>query len=94
MSALLDAAGEVLARETGMTATQARGTLRLLLRERGIDARIARKADVLALLTGTLGDALARRRIEAPPTLLAAIRRAVESVTEDDDPLDLFSDID
>ena len=94
MSALLEVAGDALARETGMTATQARGTLRLLLRDRGIDARIATKADVLGLLTGALGDALAKRRIEASARVLSAIRKAVDSAPDGDDPLALFSDID
>lgn len=94
MSALLDAVGDVIARETGMTPTQARGTLRLLLKERGVDARIAHKGDVLLLLTGPLEDALTKRRIAVPEGLLEAIRRAVEGAPDEPDPIDLFSDID
>ena len=94
MSALLEAAGDALARETGITPTQARGTLRLLLRDRGIDARIASRSDVLALLTGALPDALAKRHLPATRDVLSAIRRAVEAAPEGDDPLALFEDID
>ncbi len=94
MSTLLDAAGDVLASATGMTPTQARGTLRLLLKERGIDARIARKADLFALCGAPLEEALAKRHLEPRPGVIGRLRRAIEDAEEPEDAMDLFSEID
>lgn len=94
MKALFEAAGDALASATGMTSTQARGTLRLLLKERGIDVRIARKADLLALCGPPLEEALAKRHLETRASALGAVRRAVDAAEEPEDAMDLFSDID
>lgn len=93
MSPVVLAAARALARATTLTETQARGTLRLLLKERGLTARIARKADVLALLGEPLEQALASRRVEARGDLAAAIRAALDATDELDDAYDLFDDL-
>ncbi len=93
MSALLDTIGDALAKATGLTSTQARGTLRLVLKERGVDARIARKADYVALLGPALHDALAKRRITVAADLDDTLRRAIDASAELEDAYDLFKDI-
>lgn len=94
VSALLDAVGEALARATGLTATQARGTVRLVLKERGLDVRIARKADYLALVGEPLREALEKRHVRAPSDLADMLARVLEPMPELDDAYDLFRDID
>ena len=94
MTALLDTAGDALAKATGLTPTQARGTLRLLLKERGLEAAIARKADYLALLGEPLADALTKRRVTVPGSIEGTMRRAIEAAAELEDAYDLFKDID
>jgi hypothetical protein len=93
VSGLLRSAGAALAAETGMTETQARGTLRLLLKERGIDPTITRKPDLRALLGPPLVDALEKRHVLIGEDGLAAVRRAIDGAIELDDAYDLFSDM-
>jgi hypothetical protein len=88
------AVGAALARATGMTPTQARGTLRLLLKERGLDPRIARKDDIRPLIGAPLEQALAKRHVTVKESGLADVRRALEAADELDDAYDLFSDMD
>lgn len=94
MSALVATIGDALARATGMTSTQARGTLRLLLKDRGVDPGIARKADLLSVVAGPLGDALAKRRVAIGPEALKALQRDIAAADEHEDALDLFRDLD
>lgn len=93
VTALLDRVGDALAEQSGLTSTQARGTIRLVLKEQGVDARIARKADYLAILGAPLEEALAKRRITLPTGLDAALKRVIESSDEHEDAYDLFRDI-
>ena len=93
MTKLLDASGEALAKATGLTPTQARGTLRLLLKDRGLEVAIARKADYLAVLGAPLAEALAKRRVVVPAGIDGAMRRAIEAAEEVEDAYDLFRDI-
>lgn len=94
MSALVNIAGDALAAATGLTSAQARGTLRLLLKERGVDPSIARKLDLLALLGRELPDALTKRKIAVNDEVLAKVRASIAAADEHEDALDLFSDID
>lgn len=94
MSALVATIGDALARATGMTSAQARGTLRLLLKERGVDPAIARKADLFSLVAGPLGDALAKRHVAIGPETLQSIQREIAATDEHEDALDLFRDLD
>ena len=95
MSALLSAVGDALARATGMTPTQARGTLRLMLKDRGVDPAIARKADLRALLGAPLDAELERRHVTfVSKEARAALTRALHAAPELDDAYDLFKDID
>ena len=95
MSALLTAVGDALARATGMTPTQARGTLRLMLKDRNVDPSIARKADVRPLLGPALDAELQKRHVTlVSKEARASIERALDAAKELDDAYDLFSDID
>lgn len=94
MSRLLHALGAVLAKTSGMTETQARGTLRLLLRDHGVDPSIARKDDLRALLGPPLEEALAKRHLSVGAGGMAAVRRALDTAPELDDAYDLFTDMD
>ena len=94
MSALVNIAGDALARATGMTSAQARGTLRLLLKDRGVDPSITRKADLIGLLGRPLDEALAKRHVTAGPAAFPAVRRAIADADEHEDALDLFGDLD
>ena len=92
MSGVFDAVAKALARATGLTSTQARGTLRLMLRDSGIDPQIARKADLRPLLAGPLQDELAKRRVALGAPGAELLQRALDAAPEHDDAYDLFSD--
>ena len=94
MSGVFDAVASALARATGLTPTQARGTLRLMLKESGIDPQIARKADLRPLFGGPLQQELAKRRVSLSAAGVDQLQRALESTPELNDAYDLFSDID
>jgi hypothetical protein len=95
MSAYLRTVGDVLARATGMTPTQARGTLRLVLRDLGFDAARATRDEWLHACGEPLREALEKRHVECDARGLAQVRAAViETRDADEDAVDFFRDID
>ena len=94
MTALLDAASRALAAGTGMTETQARGTVRLVLREQGKDIDASR-TDYLRIVGDALRLALEKRRLPCDAALLRAVHDAVMRAPDaDEDALDFFRDLD
>lgn len=94
MSAILDAAGALLRKRAGITATQAKGTLRLVLRDLGVEAKSATRADWLRACGDALKDALDKRHVRCDDALLRELRKVVaETPDQDEDALGFFDDI-
>ncbi len=94
MSSLFDAAGKALATAARLTETQARGTVRLVLRElgKGIDAS---RADYVKMAGEPLRAALEKRHVAGGERLSRAVLDAIIAAPDDDeDALGFFRDID
>ena len=88
---------EHLEREARLTRLEARGTIRLLLKEVGLDPQFVSKAAAMVAIERFLEPALRVRRAEDPEQVKARVLQALGSCTlegpEDEAPEAIFSRI-
>lgn len=90
-----DAAGRALAGATVTSELQARGTLRLVCKQAGVDPATATRAELVAVLERDLESALARRRLRSHDRVVRLVLDAVRAADEVTvDGYELFRDLD
>lgn len=90
-----DAAGRALAGATVTSELQARGTLRLVCKDAGLDPSTATRAELVAALESGLEDALAKRRLRSGDRVVKLVIEAVRAAQEISvDGYELFRDLD
>jgi hypothetical protein len=88
---------EEVEREARLTRLEARGTVRLLLKEVGLDPQFVTKGAAILAADRFLVPALRARRVAEPERVKAAVLQALVATelenTDDDDPEAIFSRI-
>ncbi|MCG8591352.1 MAG: hypothetical protein MJE66_18820 [Proteobacteria bacterium] len=93
-SPLFEFVANALEQETGFTQLEARGTLRLALREAGLNGASATRSQMIVVIEKILPGELRSRGIEAPEekaqTLLRGLAGARFESDAEDTPADMF----
>jgi hypothetical protein len=74
-----DWVSDELARRTGLSELEARGTLRLLLKEAGIDSKLVNKSQLAVVVARLLPASLAKLRVADPRDVCDQIGQALQS---------------
>ncbi len=82
MTGPFTAAASALAEAVSITPTQARGTLRLLLKDKGLDPRVADKAVLDEVVGSSLQQALFRRKLPYDDAVVQKVRDAIAGAEE------------
>lgn len=93
-SAAFEGASEELERVTSLDRLEARGTVRLLLKEAGLDAKRVGSRALRAVAEKLLAEELAKRGVADPVAAVAAVAAALARVPEpepSDSPEDVFA---
>jgi hypothetical protein len=93
-SAAFEAACDALEQRSALDRLAARGTIRLVLKEAGLEAKIVTRSELAVAVQRLLPAALSARGVAEPETLCAAIQKALERVEQrsaDDTPDAIFA---
>ncbi len=93
MSDVFEKAGEILERHTGFNKIQSRGTIRLLLKDAGLNPRTVEKDDMMGVVEARLGGELEKRGVADCGAIVQRVTDDINNATFAESAYDIFSKI-
>jgi len=93
MSDVFEKTGEFLERHSGFNKIQSRGTIRLLLKDAGLNPRTIEKDDMMGVLETKLGEELEKRGVADFGDIVQRVADDVQNAAFAESAYDIFSKI-